>query len=91
MRHPPLACHRCRRRNGLSVFSSLSFPQQLDIGLSVERLGRSSITYRLGVFAQGAEIAAAQGSFVHVYVDSRSREVVPVPTVIIEAVQSLIK
>lgn len=76
---------------GCRFFSSLSFPQELEIGLSIDRLGRSSITYRLGVFAQGADIASAQGLFVHVYVDRSTREVVPVPSVIMDAVKSLVK
>ncbi len=62
--------------------SSLSFPQPLDIGLAVERLGRSSVTYRLGVFAQRAELAAATGKFVHVYVDAQTRRPVEIPALI---------
>lgn len=76
---------------GCRFFSSLSFPQQLEIGLSIDRLGRSSISYRLGVFAEGADIASAEGLFVHVYVDRSTREVVPVPSAILEAVQSLVR
>lgn len=54
-------------------FSSVAFPQALDIGLRVARLGSSSVQYELGVFAQGGEFAAAQGVFVHVYVDPAGR------------------
>ena len=57
----------------------LSFPQPVEIGLSVERLGTSSVTYRIGVFAAGAEEAAAEGHFVHVYVDRATRRPVPLP------------
>ena len=58
---------------------SLAYPQAVDIGLALERLGGSSVTYRLGVFAEGSEEAAAQGHFTHVYVDRESRRPVPLP------------
>lgn len=58
---------------------SLAFPQAVELGLAVERLGGSSVTYRLGVFAEGSEEPAAQGHFTHVYVDRDSRRPVPLP------------
>src|SRR5262249_43781915 len=51
-----------------NFFSSLSFPDNVDGGLRVERIGESSVRYEIGLFAAGAERAAAQGHFVHVYV-----------------------
>ena len=57
----------------------LAFPQQVDVGLAVAELGRSSIRYRIGVFAAGAGSAAADGEFVHVMVDRASRRPVPIP------------
>lgn len=59
---------RCR------YFVPLSFPQSAEVGLAVERLGSSSVTYRLGIFAEGEERAAAEGEFTHVHVDRASRE-----------------
>jgi acyl-CoA thioester hydrolase len=59
--------------------NSIAFPQMLDIGLSVKRLGNSSVTYQLGVFIQRANNVAALGEFVHVYVDSQTRLPVPIP------------
>ena len=41
-------------------FASVAFPDKLDVGLAVERLGRSSVTYRLGAFRAGDDMAAAQ-------------------------------
>ena len=75
---------------GCVYFESLSFPQTLEVGLAVERLGERSITYRLGVFAQGAARAAALGRFVHVYVDATTRKSVSVPDVIRAAVAPLV-
>lgn len=53
--------------------SPLAYPDVIDVGLMTDRVGSSSVTYRLGVFAQGAENAAAEGLFTHVYVDSATR------------------
>ncbi len=58
-------------------FAPLSFPGEVAIGLAVERLGRTSVTYRLGVFAAGAEGPSAQGLFTHVYVDRVGRRPAP--------------
>lgn len=62
-----------------SYFAPLAFPESVDIGLVVAQLGRSSVRYRIGVFAAGLEQAAAQGEFVHVLVDRTSRRSVEMP------------
>lgn len=64
---------------GCDYFSPLVFPGTADVGLAVERLGRSSVTYLLGVFAQGTVEPAAQGRFTHVYVDRGSRRPIDLP------------
>jgi acyl-CoA thioester hydrolase len=60
----------------------LSFPDLVHAGLSLERLGNSSVVYRIGLFRGDDREAAAVGRFVHVYVDAHTRKVVPVPEVI---------
>jgi acyl-CoA thioester hydrolase len=57
----------------------LSYPEDVEVGLAVERLGSSSVRYRLGVFALGSDEAAAEGFFVHVYVGREGRRPVPLP------------
>ena len=57
----------------------LRFPADVTVGIAVERLGRTSIIYRLGIFQEPHESPAATGRFVHVYVDARTREPTPVP------------
>ena len=57
----------------------LEFPQSVEVGLAVAELGRSSIRYRIGVFAQGAETAAAEGEFVHVVVNRATRRPAEIP------------
>ena len=64
---------------GCTYFTPLSFPGEVEVGLSVERLGRSSVTYGIGVFAAGATQPAAQGHFTHVYVGRESRRPVALP------------
>lgn len=59
--------------------ASLEFPQDVEVGLAVAQLGRSSIRYRIGIFAEGADTAAAEGEFVHVVVDRSSRRPVEIP------------
>ncbi len=56
-----------------NYFAPLTFPQTVAAGVRVAHLGRSSVRYEIGLFAHGADQAAAQGHFVHVYVDRSSR------------------
>jgi acyl-CoA thioester hydrolase len=62
-----------------SYFAALAFPEAVEVGLTVSQLGRSSIHYRIGIFAEGAQQAAAQGEFVHVVVDRATRRPVEIP------------
>jgi len=64
---------RCR------YFAPLAFPQALEGGLRVDRVGRSSVTYAVAIFAEGAATAAAAGHFVHVHVDAATRRPVALP------------
>ena len=57
----------------------LAFPQDVEVGLAVAQLGRSSIRYRIGVFAEASDAAAAEGEFVHVVVDRATRRPVEIP------------
>jgi len=72
--------------SGCQYFSELTFPDPLAVGLAVERLGRTSVTYRLGVFQTPHhsvdpvdQPVAAVGHWVHVYVDRFQRRPVPIP------------
>lgn len=68
--------------SGCRYFRELEYPRPLEVGVRVERVGRSSITYALGLFdADSAELAAL-GHWVHVYIDRTSRGSVPIPTVV---------
>ncbi|WP_406832769.1 thioesterase family protein [Pedococcus sp. KACC 23699] len=68
--------------SGCRYFRELEYPRPLEVGVRVERVGRSSITYALGLFdAESAELAAL-GHWVHVYIDRTSRATVPIPAVV---------
>ena len=62
-----------------SFFAPLAFPVAVDVGLAVAMRGRSSIRYRIGIFAVGSDTAAAQGEFVHVLVGRSSRRPAAIP------------
>jgi acyl-CoA thioester hydrolase len=62
-----------------TYFAPLAFPQVVEVGVRVAELRRSSIRYRIGVFGEGQQLAAAQGEFVHVVVDRANRRPVEIP------------
>ncbi len=72
-----------------SYFSELSFPQAIDAGLRVARIGTSSVRYEIGLFAAGADFASAQGHFIHVYVDRRVRKPAALPAPLRDALQRI--
>lgn len=67
----------------------LSFPEVIDAGLRVARLGRSSVAYEIALFRRGENDAAATGRFVHVWVDRTTRRPVDVPAPIRRALVPL--
>jgi acyl-CoA thioester hydrolase len=75
--------------SGCRYFAPLSFPDTIEVGLSVERLGERSISYQLGVFRAGEPQAAAVGHSVHVYVDRMTRTPTPIPEPIRSAASAL--
>jgi len=64
---------------GCTYFSALKFPQIIEAGLRITKIGRSSVAYQIGLFSEGLPQTAAVGRFVHVYVDRESRRPVTLP------------
>ncbi|HEX8166172.1 MAG TPA: thioesterase family protein [Beijerinckiaceae bacterium] len=64
---------------GCTYFEPVAFPDALEAGLVVTDVGRTSVRYRIGIFRAGAALAAAQGHFVHVYVDRETQAPVEIP------------
>lgn len=59
--------------------SSLAFPDRVTVGLRVVHIGRSSVRYEIAVFRNDDDIAAAEGHFVHVFVERGAQRPVPIP------------
>jgi acyl-CoA thioester hydrolase len=70
-------------------FEAISFPMMVHAGLRVTHVGTSSVRYEIGLFAGTSRLAAAQGHFVHVYVDRATRRPAPLPGRLQEALAPL--
>ena len=73
-----------------NYFAPIAFPQAVTAGVRVAQLGRSSVRYDIGLFADDAPDCAAAGHFVHVYVDRATRRPVPLPDPLRAVLQSWI-
>lgn len=68
-----------------TYFSELSYPEVIDVAVAIEKIGRSSVTYSISIFKKNQSEPAAQGYFVHVFVDRDSRKSIELPNSIREA------
>jgi acyl-CoA thioester hydrolase len=75
---------------GCRYNASLAFPETVEAGVRVAKLGSSSVRYEIGLFKGGEEEAAAEGFFVHVYVDSETRRPTPLPEPLRAFLQTLL-
>jgi acyl-CoA thioester hydrolase len=75
---------RCR------FFKPITFPDTVHAGLRVARLGNRSVRYEIGLFRNDEESAAAQGHFVHVYVDREGRRPAALPPEMREALERIL-
>lgn len=64
---------------GCRYAKPIAFPEAVTAGLRVARLGSSSVRYEIGLFREGDDGAAAEGHFIHVYVDRATRRPTPLP------------
>jgi len=71
-------------------FASIAFPDALDVGLRVGKLGNSSVQYELAIFKAGEAQACAAGRFVHVFVDRASNRPTPIPSGLRRALAALV-
>jgi acyl-CoA thioester hydrolase len=74
-------------------FSEVGYPRPVDVGVVVDHVGRSSVVYRVGLFQGDSDEAAAEGRFVHVYVDNTdpARPTTPIPDLVRSAVTPLLR
>jgi acyl-CoA thioester hydrolase len=77
--------------NTFHYFQSVAYPETIVAGLSVRELRSSSVTYRVGIFKEGDEgMCVALGSFVHVFVDQKTRKKTPIAAPLREALNKLL-
>jgi acyl-CoA thioester hydrolase len=72
-------------------FRPISFPDTVDAGIRVAKLGNSSVHYEVGLFRNDDDTAAAQGHFVHVYVDRASNRPAAIPDVARKLLSTLLR
>ena len=75
--------------SGCNYFAPIAFPEKINAGLRVNRLGASSVEYGIAIFKEGEELAAAEGHFVHVFVERKSNKSVPIPEPIRQALEKI--
>jgi acyl-CoA thioester hydrolase len=68
---------------------AFAYPEPVDAGLRVARLGNSSVRYEVGLFGSGDDEARAEGYFVHVFVERASNKPVPIPAAIRAALEKI--
>ncbi len=68
---------------------SVAYPETIELGLRVAKLGNTSVRYELAVFRQGGQVAVASGHFVHVFVERASNKPVTIPSPIRAALERL--
>ena len=76
--------------NSCRYHRSLSFPDTIDAGLRVAKLGNSSVTYEIALYRRDDDSPAATGRFVHVWVERATRRPIPVPERIRAALEPLV-
>ena len=61
-------------QSGCNFFSSLAYPEDIDAGIRVTKIGTSSVRYEVGLFRKSQQLSSADGFFIHVYVDRETNK-----------------
>jgi acyl-CoA thioester hydrolase len=75
--------------SGCQYHSPITYPETIEAGVRVDRLGNSSVQYGIAIFREGEPEAAAHGHFVHVFVERAQNRSVPIPRNLREALERL--
>lgn len=75
--------------SGCQYHAPVTYPEPIEAGLRVDRLGNSSVQYGIAIFREGEQRAAAHGHFVHVFVERAENRSVPIPENLRRALERL--
>ena len=70
-----------------SYRNPVAYPEAVEGGFRVNRLGNSSVEYGIAIFKQGGETACAVGTFVHVFVDRATQRPTAMPAALRAALE----
>ena len=73
-----------------TYIKAITYPDKIEAGLSVKKLGNSSVTYSIGIFKKDENTPCAYGEFVHVFADRISKKSISIPKKIKEALEKLL-
>ena len=73
-----------------TYIKAIAYPNKIEVGLIVKKIGNSSVTYGIGIFKKGERTACSYGEFVHVFVDKKDNQPTSMPKKIREALQKIL-
>lgn len=76
--------------SGCEYHAPITYPEAIEAGVRVDRLGNSSVQYGIAIFREGEDLAAAHGHFVHVFVDREADRSVAIPVGLRAALERLL-
>ena len=74
-----------------NYLSGISYPGIIDVGIIVKKLGKTSVTYEIGIFKGGENKVSAYGEFVHVFVNRSEKKPVSIPYNILQSLRLILK
>ena len=77
-------------KSGCDFFSSFAYPEDIDAGIRVTKIGNSSVRYEVGLFRKNQQLSSADGFFIHVYVDRETNEPLPLDYTFKKALDTLL-
>lgn len=73
-----------------NYFSAVSYPERIEGAFRVNRIGNASVEYGVAIFKHGSDVACAQGTMTHVFVDRASEQPVAIPARIRAALEAAV-
>ena len=77
-------------KSGCDFFSSFAYPEGIDAGIRVTKIGNSSVRYEVGLFRKNQQLSSADGFFIHVYVDRETNKPLPLDYTFKKALDTLL-